>query len=175
MDKYPSNYTKALHYVLSLEGGPTNHQWDPGGETAYGISKRYWPNYWVGGVPTFELAQQFYYYEFWVPLNCPSIECVPVATELFEAGVNCGIGTAGCFLQKAYNLIRPDGWADLLVDGAVGPKTIAAVNRVTHKYQDALLAACNYYQADHYARMPRLVKKEAIRGWFARRLVWTPK
>lgn len=172
MMKYSNDYKQALRHVLEIEGAPTDYGWDPGGETAYGISRVYWPQYWHNGKPTFAIAQEFYFKEFWLAQNCHALGYQAVRLELFEACVNCGFRNGGLFLQRAFNLLRLRTWPRLLEDGVVGPVTVAAVNRLAAVYQDALLAGCNYYQAEYYASRAERLQDHAIRGWFAKRLAW---
>ena len=174
MTAYSESYVKTLRYLLGLEGGPSNHAWDPGGETAYGIARNKWPQYWENGRPNLEIAMVFYWQEFWVPMRMEMLNRQQVRAEVFEAGVNCGAVNGVRFVQKAYNLLKPEAWVSLVVDGKNGPKTIRAVNLMSSKYEDALLAGCNFFQADYYVRLPYDLKSNALRGWFARRLTWTP-
>lgn len=184
MSTYPDGYEAALKHALNIEGDPTNYTWDPGGATAFGIAKNYWPEYWKNGPPTYAVAQQFYLKEFWNKLRLPEIKDQALRLEIFDAAVNCGHKNAVEFAQNAYNLLRPRGWAPLRLkngeigaDGDIGPATIAALNRMTIRYTNALLGGCNYYQAVYYAEeiTNQELKQEAIRGWFGKRLMWTPQ
>ena len=166
-------YEKAFDFIVGIEGGPTNHAWDPSGETAYGIARNRWPQYWQDGQPTRAVAKAFYRAEFWNPLRLDQIENGPLRMELFEAAVNCGKGRAVTFAQEAYNLLRPKtAWNALTVDGVIGPLTVCALNRMTRQYAAALLAGCNYYQAAYYVSLNESLREQALRGWFAKRLRW---
>lgn len=169
---YPNDYVLALGWLLDAEGGYSNHPADPGGETMYGIARNFWPQYWEEGVPTMATAEAFYWKEFWQPMRLGSFVFYDLRREMLEAGVNCGAGNGIKFCQRAYNLLRPESWAELTVDGKVGPKTLRAVNRFSERdeYSTALLAGFNYYQADYYAHLRN--RKDFIRGWFANRLRW---
>lgn len=169
---YTASYLEALKIVLDIEGRPTNHDWDPGGATAYGIAKTYWPKYWENGAPTLRVAHEFYWNEFWNKLGLDKINSQALCLEMFEAGVNCGSSNAVKFAQRAYNALRKRSWNALVVDGAIGPLTLGALNGMCVKYHDALLAGCNYYQADYYMGMNEQLKDHALRGWFAKRLTW---
>lgn len=181
MSEYPDGYEAALKHALEIEGSPTNYSWDPGGATAFGIAKTYWPEYWKNGPPTYEVARVFYFKEFWTPLRLSEIKDQRLRLEIFDAAVNCGHTNAVRFAQRAYNLLRPRGWAVLRLkngspgaDGDMGPATLAALNRMTIRYTDALLGGCNYYQAMYYEGRNEELREEAIRGWFGKRLTWTP-
>ncbi|MBU0846502.1 hypothetical protein KKH23_04880 [Patescibacteria group bacterium] len=167
------NFRKALEKLLTIEGGPSNHAWDPGGDTAFGISKVHWPQYWEDGPPTRRTAELFYMEEFWKPLCLSEIDYQPLRVEMLEAAVNCGLANGAKFAQRAYNLLRPRSWTELIVDGVVGPRTRGALNRLVEHYPDALMAGCNYFQAEYYVDTREELRSNAIRGWFTKRLVWT--
>lgn len=170
---YTEDYREILNRVLNIEGKPTNYKWDPGGETAFGISRVYWPQYWKDGPPTKERATEFYWVEFWLALKLPQIKYQPLRFEMFDAAVNCGIGNGVKFAVSAYNLLRPRDWPESIL--AMRPETIDGLNRMADKYPDALMAGCNYFQAKYYEGRSQSLRDEAIRGWFAKRLAWTPK
>ncbi len=167
---YSPEYLDALDALLALEGGYSDHPQDTGGETLYGIARNYWPQYWADGPPTRETAERFYWTEFWVPMRLEALLDQRLRAELLESGVNCGARNGIKFAQRAYNLLRETSWQDIAVDGRNGPQTIRAVNRISRSYADAVLAACNYYQAHYYAT--RANNRAFVRGWFARRLRW---
>lgn len=168
-------YEVALKRLLEIEGDPTNYAWDSGGRTAFGIAEAYWPQYWKNGTPTLDTARKFYKAEFWSPLRLGSINSGRLQFEMFEAGVNCGVGNAVRFAQEAYNLLKLDSWQPLDVDGRIGPKTLRALNQMTALYEDAMLAGCNFFQADYYVSLNPTLRGYALRGWFAKRLSWSNK
>ncbi len=177
--EYPEEYLENLKRVLEIEGAPTNHGWDPGGATVFGISKNFWPQYWVDGPPTFETAKRFYWVEFWLALRLPELKHAGLRAEIFEASVNCGFANGAKFAQEAYNLLRPRGWPVLRLkdgtpggDGDIGPMTLAALNNMCVRYADSMLGGCNYFQACYYVSLNEGLKEEALRGWFAKRLKW---
>ncbi len=162
-------YKDALIDLLEREGLYSDDPKDKGGETAYGISKVHHPSMWVDGRPTLEDARVFYWNTFWFPLRCGNFT-ERVGEELFDSGVNAGRTAATEWLQKAYNLVVPEHWRLLKVDGAMGPKTQAAVNRFSSRKRDwecALVAAMNGYQFVHYERQN---DHHHIRGWLSKRV-----
>ena len=54
---------------------------------------------------------------------------IDVAAELVDTGVNMGTQVAGKFLQQSLNVLNDGGvkYRDVIVDGKVGPKTIASL------------------------------------------------
>jgi lysozyme family protein len=169
------DYDSALKKLLKIEGSPTNYAWDSGGRTVFGIAEVYWPQYWKNGPPTFDVAKKFYKAEFWKPMKLDSIKSGNLRFEMFEAGVNCGIGNAVRFAQNAYNLLKQEDWPELEVDGVIGPNTIRALNKMATCYEESLLAGCNFFQADYYVSLNTKLKGKALRGWFAKRLCWSLK
>lgn len=110
-------FEQAFIKTIGHEGGYSNDPADPGKETKYGISKRAHPNEDIPSM-TLERAKLIYLREYWQPAMCHRMPAA-VAIEVFDAAINCGVGQAIRFLQRAL------GVAD---DGVVGPVTIAAIN-----------------------------------------------
>lgn len=61
---YPDDFEKAFAFVLEHEKGYVNNPKDPGGETKYGICKKYHPNLDIKNL-TVEQAKEIYYNEYW--------------------------------------------------------------------------------------------------------------
>jgi lysozyme family protein len=155
--------------TLGMEGGYSDHPSDPGGRTIYGITERDHPDLFEHGLPSLEACQRRAYERYWVPARCDSLRSALIREELFDSAYNCGQGRAVKFLQKAYNLLVQDvGWTPLVVDGAIGPKTVASVNRFTSKHPDwafALLKWSNWFQGEHYRKVNNVAM---LRGWAKR-------
>ncbi len=81
-------YDQAFEDLIKNEGGYVNHPADPGGETKYGICKRYNPDIDIKNV-TLEFAKQFYYEKFWLPMY-EKINDRRIAFKLFDISVNIG-------------------------------------------------------------------------------------
>ena len=163
------NFIRALVNLLKKEGLYSNDPKDRGGETAYGVSRVHHPEMWMDGPPSLEDIAAFYFREFWTPLRCDSFT-FGVADEIFDSGVNVGIRRVSRWLQKAYNLVRPESWVELVVDGKIGSRTIRAVNRICRKdtaWESALIVALNGYQFIHYERQN---DHHHIRGWLSKRV-----
>lgn len=130
------------------EGGYANNPADTGGETYAGISRNNWPKWqgWViidqikrNGAKTdrdinkkatsipelTNLISEFYRKNFWDTLKLSAITDQQLANNVYDFGVNSGIRRAGEFLQRAAN---DTGIVNLVVDGVIGPKSIAAIN-----------------------------------------------
>lgn len=95
-----SNFPSALSNLFWWEGISDNDPDDPGGETVYGISRRYHPEMWVDGkAPTREQAEA-YYLRLWESAGCDSLP-FPVDCLHFDASVNPGPGAAIRFLHDS--------------------------------------------------------------------------
>lgn len=143
-----ANYNKAVHKMLQIEGFRSDHPSDPGGDTAYGISQNYWPEYWEDGVPDRETADRFYRIEFWEPLTLDQIHDQRIAYELFEQAVNLGKPRAVRFAQFCHNSVARGN--DIVVDGRMGPQTRGALNRLSWDDTQRWIKAMNGMQFCYY-------------------------
>lgn len=100
-----NDFRKSLAFTLKWEvggkpnGGYTNDPSDLGGETKWGISKRYHPNVDIKNL-TPEQALQIYATEYWDGCGCDSIP-FPYCTVVFDTAVDPGIGLAKKWLRQA--------------------------------------------------------------------------
>lgn len=168
MPIYPDEFLLDLAKLGPLEGGYSNDPRDRGGETYRGLAKKWHPELWRNGQPDDSLVDACFYTDYWIRGGAVKIQNPRIRFELFEAGILCGIENAGMFLQEAYNVLQ--GATVLVVDGAVGPKTAAAVNgfcAVREMNRRALFAQQNTSQSNYF----RACKSPAfIIGWSANRL-----
>ncbi len=172
--------------VLGHEGAYSNHPTDRGGETFYGISRKYHPG-WPGwpvldsysqddkqnlrlshSLELADLVTDFYFNTFWQPLGLSDINSAKLTGEVFDSAVNMGTSRAAKWLQLACNYMSDN---KLTLDGNIGPKTVAAVNHCMTKYgDDELLKILNGLQLIHYLdlvdRDPS--QKVFLRGWLKR-------
>lgn len=98
----PEEYNKfypSLEFVLKWEGGYVNDPDDPGGETKWGISKRYHPDLDIKNL-TPEQAASIYHEKYWLPVGCDMLD-LPLCTVAFDTAVNLGPARAVEFLEKA--------------------------------------------------------------------------
>ena len=124
------NFQKALDAVLHHEGGFVNHPKDPGGMTNLGCTKKVWEE-WVGH-PVDEKAMRaltpedvapLYKKKYWDAVRGDDL---PDGVDyiVFDTAINSGPGRAIKFLQ---------GCVGTDMDGALGPKTMAAVRAADPK------------------------------------------
>jgi len=148
-----------IEVVLHHEGGYVNDPDDPGGETNFGIAKRSHPDVDIANL-TKDGAKEIYKEHYWDRNKVESLS-EDLRHIYFDMCVNQGRGRAVKILQKAANAKG----ADLVVDGGMGPKTIAAMEGV--ELQRVRAYRVKYY-ADLVTRKPDLEK--FYFGWFRRAL-----
>lgn len=85
-------YYESLRFVLQWEKGYVNDPDDPGGETKWGISKRYHPTLDIKNLTPQEAAE-IYYEEYWRPSKAYE-HSIPLCTVVFDTAVLCGVGRA---------------------------------------------------------------------------------
>jgi lysozyme family protein len=102
------NFDRALDFVLAREGGYSNDVNDPGGETRYGICRRYHPDLDIKNL-TIKQAADIYRKEYWDPLDCDQMPYW-AALATFDTAVNMGRAHAMACLAKT---ARMDGTTKL--------------------------------------------------------------
>jgi lysozyme family protein len=116
------NFDKAFEHVVGLEGGYVDDPRDPGGETKYGIAKKFHPREDIKNM-TLERAKEIYYKDYWIPAQCEKLEW-PMSLYVFDAAVNQGVVPAVRMLQETVGTTP---------DGVIGPRTLAAVKAAGHE------------------------------------------
>lgn len=119
--------------LLAAEGGYVNDPKDSGGETNWGVTiGTARANGYKGSMKAMTKADAVSIYKkaHWVGPGYSDVANLsfPVAAELFDCGVNMGIGAAGVFFQRLLNVLNRNGqdYRDIGVDGDVGPATMVA-------------------------------------------------
>lgn len=168
-----ATFKTAYDVVKANEGGYANNPNDRGGETFKGIARKIFPDWagWkiidaikrvVGTDPDAinraaannpglqPLVLDFFKTNFWDVLQLDQVNHQAIALELFDTGVNMGTSAAATFLQRALNVSNRCGrdYADLPVDGSIGPKTVATLNG--HHRPAEVLKALNCLQGAKY-------------------------
>lgn len=148
-----SDFDRAITIVLDFEGGEkiTDDPNDPGGLTKYGISQRAYPNENIREL-TLERAEALYRRDYWNAAHCDKMQW-PVNLIVFDSAVNQGVGTAIRILQRALRLYE---------DGIVGPVTLAAARRATHRHCAVIIAQ----RLLHYQKSSRFHLYGG--GWYTR-------
>jgi len=143
----------AFDRLMGHEGGYTDGQGDPGGETHWGISKRSYPAVDIKGLTRLD-AKRIYFADFWQRIHADTLPD-GVAFQLFDFAVHSGIETAVRYLQSAV------GVAD---DGHWGPVSQAAAAAMSES--DCIMRLCGE-RLDFLTRLKNW--PTAGKGW-ARRI-----
>ncbi len=167
-----------------LEAGYVNHPSDPGGETNHGITIAVARAHGYTGPMTqlpLALAVQIAKQAYWDVIRGDELAAVSeaVALEVFDTHFNFYPGAAAKFLQRALNALNRGGrdYADLAVDGELGPATLTALGaflalRADDDGERVLLSMLNCLQGADYVRQatenPK--KEDFVFGWFRHRV-----
>lgn len=154
-----------LAFVLRWEGGFVNDPTDPGGATNYGVTQATY-DAWLArrGVPpqpvrkiTSFHIEAIYRADYWAKVGGDALGA-PLDLVVFDAAVNCGVDRASRWLQGA---------CGATVDGAVGPKTLAAVKAADAR---ALAEAVCGAREAHYRHLAEVRPPMAkfLKGWLRR-------
>ncbi len=122
-------FAEAFERTVGVEGGYSDHPADRGGPTKYGVTERVARAFgYQGDMRDLPLpfAQMIFREQYWQPLNLARVAELsrPIALEVFDTGVNMGVGAAARFLQRA---LWCSGGVDVKVDGHLGPVSLAAL------------------------------------------------
>ncbi|WP_326525849.1 glycoside hydrolase family 108 protein [Sphingomonas sp.] len=171
--------------VIGREGGYSNHPADRGGPTRWGVTERVARTHgYSGDMRHFPRDQAAAVYRrlYWLrpAYDRVASRAPAIAAELFDTGVNMGPAVATGFLQRALNALNRGAgdFADVVADGQVGPRTLAALDgflKVRGRAGErVLLKAIEALQGERYVRLAetRPANEAFLYGWLANR-VWT--
>lgn len=192
-------FSRALANLLKTEGGFVDDPHDRGGATKFGISLRFLlaegridSN--RDGFADFDLdmdgdidgadvrkltpehAATLYWRCFWVPVGAEDF-ARPLGEALFDQAVNGGLLSARKLLQKAVNACiakMPGGKiAPLVVDGKIGPTTLATYQRVLTWPALGMPSLIGAYREAAQARYRAIVaadpsQRKFLGGWLVR-------
>ena len=186
-----ANFYEAYQITKKHEGGYANDKDDVGGETYKGVSRRYHPS-WSGwkiidgykNKPNFlnniyndesleELVLRFYKEKFWDVNLLDEVSSQNIANEMFDTGVNMGVGRAAKFLQRALNALNKGGrlYPDLVEDGVIGNTTLRALNAcLSYRGDVYVYKVLNILQGMHYLEFMRRspIQEKFAYGWLDR-------
>ena len=151
------NFNEIIEQVLEHEGGYVNDPKDLGGETKYGITKRFYPDIDIKNL-TIEDAKAIYKSDYW---DKNKVESLPqnLWHIYFDMCVNMGKRTAVKVLQRA----AVNKGKNIEVDGGLGPMTIGALKGVE---LDRVRAFRVKYYVDLITARPE--QEKFYLGWFRR-------
>ena len=159
---YSRKFLSAFKSLMCFESGYCNHPLDLGGETKFGISKRYYPNLDIKNI-ALDDAKRIYHNDFWNRYGYDQIRNIKIASKVFSITVNTGPKQSHVILQRALNA------AGFIIedDGIFGPKTIEATNRANLK---VLIATLKSENAAFYRLLIKNNPSQSkfIHGWMKR-------
>lgn len=169
--------------LIGREGGYTFNVNDAGGETMWGITaataRR---NGYVGAMSMMprDTAATIYRNEYLVKPGFDQVHAVSprIAEEMFDTAVNQGSGLPGAWLQRILNALNRQGkdYADIGVDGRIGPATIGALRVFLAKRgadgETVILRALNCQQGVRYLDITesRPQNEDFYFGWLLNRV-----
>lgn len=188
-----ADFETAFRCTDKAEGGYADDPDDSGGETFRGIARNFHPG-WSGWarideikrtlvrvrwnaemrLATADQVEAFYRTFYWHPIQGDALPDQDVANILYDAAVNQGTHPAACFLQEALNLLNRNGsdYLDLVVDGKIGPRTLAAlqVHLRGEKSPALLLKVVGFLRMEQWVNLMRRKpsQEKFARSWLAR-------
>ncbi len=178
------NVEKVISDLIKIEGGYVNDPKDRGGETNFGITVATARAHGYKGAMRdlpLETAKAIYLKTYWTGprFNLVAEQSASIAEELFDTGVNCGVGFAKPLLQRVLNLLNLEQklFKDLTVDGVYGTKTLEALKITLDKRgrdgELVILRMLNSLQGARYIDLAekRESQEQFIFGWFRNRVV----
>ena len=148
-----TTFNKIIEKVLEHEGGYVNDPHDRGGETNFGITKKFYPDVDIKNL-TKDQAKHIYHTDYWRRGKCDEIPS-KLRHIYFDMLVNFGKRGAVKVLQRAENAKNKD---KIDVDGGLGPATLKAI-------QNLELERVRAYRVLRFANLV-IKKPEQERFWF---------
>lgn len=174
---------EVLEDVLRKEGRFLNHPSDLGGPTMWGITERVARKHGFTGrmqdLPR-HMAKQIYMQDYVIEPGFGRVmrENMAIAAEMVEAGVNVGTTWPARWLQQWLNLFNYQGkhYADIVVDGDIGPATIGALKAFLAKRgkkgEAVMVKSLNCDQGSRYKEISiaRMANEDFVFGWMDNRV-----
>lgn len=173
-----------------VEGGYVDDPDDNGKCTNHGITQALAEQYkttlktkfgWDGNMRNLTTEMAFFIYKthFWDKMKLDDVmkRSVFLADRLFDLGINAGKTVAVKNLQRYLNVMNNSQtyWKDIDADGAMGPKSLAALDAYIAKRgatgKDYLIDAMLDMQSTYYIELAERREKDEkfIYGWQARK------
>ena len=171
---------KIINEIIRVEGGYVNDPLDSGGETNFGITvataRANGYNGVMSSMPR-SVAFDIYSTKYWDAVKADDIATLSEATaaEVVDTSVNMGPKRAGIFLQRSLNVLNDQSraYADLVVDGAIGPATIRALTMyLARRDEETIVKMLNCLQGAYYVELAERREKDErfVYGWFKNRV-----
>jgi lysozyme family protein len=169
--------------VIEREKGYANNPKDTGGETMWGITIATARRHGYAGLMrelSRDLAARIYLEEYVIQTGFDKVAAInaDIGEELVDSGVNCGPGLPGPWLQRTLNLMNREAklFPDLVVDGVLGPATLAALKTVLAQRgadgMRVIMRSLNCLQGARYFDITekRAANEEFFFGWMLNRV-----
>lgn len=168
------SFDSAFEKTVGLEGGfgkdPNDKgNWTGGaigsGElkgTKYGISAAAFPYEDIENL-TLDRAKELYQLHYWNPLKLDEVPHDAIQEEIFDTGVNMGIGGSSLIVQRSINFLEIG--KPLVEDGAIGPVTLGYVKKWCGKDPECLFKVLNGFQ---FIRYVEIDNERYSYGWMKR-------
>lgn len=169
-------FDTAIQLVLKNEGGYSNHPFDKGKATNFGITLATLSAFRGRGVTENDVfsmtqheAERIYLESYWKPSKLDQLTNDIFATLIFDQVVNRGQQAAVANAQAAFNKLYPNGMR-LSMDGLLGSRTIAALNLISGEDK---LRFCLAFLAESSEDYGRICIKDVnqtafLLGWMRR-------
>ena len=177
------NIETELEILIAKEGGYTDDPADSGGKTIWGITEFVARSFGYEGDMknmTRDQAKEIYKTQYWLQPKFDKVFALSpkIAGELFDTGVNTGVGTASRMLQRALNALNNGATAypDMTVDGSIGVMSLKALEvYLAHRGtigETVLLRLLNSLQAVRYVEIAEARPKDErfVFGWISNRV-----
>ena len=160
-DTVLTTFDEIIDLTLEHEGGYVHDPKDLGGETNFGIAKRFYPDVYIKNL-TKEGAKDIYKKDYWDKNKIDDVSD-DLKHIYFDMCVNQGRGTAVKILQRAIN----GKGGKLTVDGGFGPGTKAALTKFKPE-----LDRVRCYRLKHYYDLvnKKPEQERFLFGWYRRAL-----
>jgi len=180
----PAFVSRMIDGIIAREGDYSAHPSDRGGPTRYGITlavarrEGYYGD--MQSLPR-TLAIKIYRERYYLQprFDLITLRSEVIAEEVMDSGVNFGPTVPSVWLQRWLNGLNRKGvdYPDLVVDGAIGQKTAAALSSFLTKRgadgEQVLLAALNCSQGHRYLELAegRPDNEDFLYGWVRTRVL----
>jgi len=172
--------SKIINDIIEREGGYIDDPSDSGGKTNFGITEaEARRSGYTGEMRLLPRSTAFdiYSVRYWDSVKGDQLSGLSklIAAEVVDTGVNMGVYQAGTLLQRALNVFNNNGklYADLTIDGNIGPATLRALNEYLAKRDElVLLKALNCLQGAFYIELAERREKDEkfVYGWIKARV-----
>jgi len=172
---------KIIDRIIEVEGGYTNNPNDSGGPTRFGITEAVAREHGYTGsmkdLPR-QVAFDIFSHAYWAAVKADDLLKLSeaITAEVVDTGINCGVGVAQEFLQRALNVFnnRAQRYDDIIVDGHIGARTLHALDAYLQQREGTvLITALNCLQGARYIELAECWEKNEafVYGWMKARVL----